>query len=220
MAVVEAKDVWKIFEPGHVEAVRGATFNIAPGEIVAIMGPSGSGKTTLLMMLGAMLSPTRGEIRIASQSLGDLQEAGRVALRRRRIGFVFQSFNLFPSLTALENVAVPLRLLGARDHRRRAAEELERVGLAGRLDFLPAKLSGGQQQRVAIARALAHGPAVILADEPTGALDSTNGLAVIRLLSERASEKGAAVIVVTHDERLSAVAHRVLRLEDGCIAAL
>ena len=199
------------------EAVRGAEFSAQEGELIAIMGPSGSGKTTLLTMLGAMLSPTRGDILIEGRSLAGLAPAELSVVRRRKVGFVFQSFNLFGALSARQNVEVGLRLRGFSnsDARRQAADSLAAVGLVDRVDFLPADLSGGQKQRVSIARALAGGPKLILADEPTGALDAQNGRAVMELLADCARRAGAAVVVVTHDPRVAQTADRVLHMEDG-----
>lgn len=223
MAIIEAKAAWKVFEQGplRVEAVRAAEFAAAAREVVAIMGPSGSGKTTLLTMLGAMLKPSQGDVVIDGLSLSGMSQSELSAVRRGRIGFVFQSFNLFGALTARRNVEVGLRLRGfsPADAREEALKSLSDVGLSDRADFLPADLSGGQKQRVSIARALAGGPRVILADEPTGALDAENGRAVMELLSGRARQAGAAVVVVTHDPRVAAAADRVLRMEDGRLTA-
>lgn len=217
-AAVIAQDVWKIFEPGSVKAVRAATLALEPGELVAVIGPSGSGKTTLLTMLGAMLSPTRGKVTVAGHALGSLSDRELVELRRKHIGFVFQSFNLIASLTALENVEVILKLQKQRRTRPRAAAALEAVGLQDRMNFLPRDMSNGQKQRVAIARAIVHNPDVILADEPTAALDSDNGLAVTRILATRAAEAGTAVVVVTHDIRLRSMMDRIFLMEDGYLS--
>ena len=217
--ILEARNVWKVYENGvaRVEAVRGAAFGVGAGQLVAIMGPSGSGKTTLLTMLGAMLTPTRGEILIEGRSLAGLSPQALAGVRRAKIGFVFQSFNLFPALTARENVEVGLRLRGRAPEasRAEALDALDKVGLRDRADFLPEDMSGGQKQRVSIARALAGRPRVILADEPTGALDANNGRAVMELLAERARETGSAVVVVTHDARMADCMDRVLTMEDG-----
>ena len=217
--IIEAKGVWKVFEQGklRVEAVREADLSAGEGELVAIMGPSGSGKTTLLTMLGAMLSPTRGKISISGQSLESLSQQELAVVRRKKIGFVFQSFNLFGALSARQNVEVGLRLRGFADEeaKKEALRALGQVGLTDRADFLPEDLSGGQKQRVSIARALAGGPKLILADEPTGALDAENGRSVMELLTTCARQAGAAVVVVTHDPRVAQYTDRVLNMEDG-----
>ncbi|MBI5624451.1 MAG: ABC transporter ATP-binding protein [Elusimicrobia bacterium] len=219
MRILEAAGVWKVYETGliRVEAVRGADLAVEAGELVAVMGPSGSGKTTLLSILGAMLSPTRGTVLVEGTDLSRLDPGELSTLRRRRIGFVFQAFNLFPALTARQNVELGLKLRGwpAEDVGEEALKSLDSVGLAQRADFLPADMSGGEKQRVSIARALAGGPRFILADEPTGALDARNGKAVMDLLSRRAREAGAAVVVVTHDSRIAAFMDRVVHMEDG-----
>ncbi|MFA6318179.1 MAG: ABC transporter ATP-binding protein [Elusimicrobiota bacterium] len=223
MRILEAAGIWKIYESGviRVEAVRGADLAVEAGELVAVMGPSGSGKTTLLSILGAMLSPTRGSVLVEGEDLSSLDAAALSTLRRRRIGFVFQAFNLFGALTARQNVELGLRLRGwpEGDVGPEALRSLESVGLARRADFLPADMSGGEKQRVSIARALAGGPRFILADEPTGALDAENGKAVMDLLASRARESGAAVIVVTHDNRVARFMDRVVLMEDGRLTA-
>ncbi len=219
--IVMARGVTKVYEHGaeRVHAVRRANLSVKAGEIVAVMGPSGSGKTTLLTLLGAMLRPTAGEIFIEGQSLTGLSQEALSLVRRHKIGFVFQAFNLFPALTARENIEVGLRLRGIGGEKGRAVarEALKAVGLSDREGFLPEDLSGGQKQRVSIARALAGSPKLILADEPTGALDSQNGRGVIELLTKRARETGAAVVVVTHDPRLMDYMDRVLIMEDGVV---
>ncbi|MBI4679504.1 MAG: ABC transporter ATP-binding protein [Elusimicrobia bacterium] len=221
--VLEARGVWKVYESGviRVEAVRGADLAVARGEFVAVMGPSGSGKTTLLSMLGAMLTPTKGSILVEGEDISRLGPEELSRLRRRRIGFVFQAFNLFAALTAKQNVELGLRLRGrpARDTESEALRALDAVGLSERADFPPADLSGGEKQRVSIARALAGGPQFILADEPTGALDAVNGRAVMELLAERARKAGAAVVVVTHDLRVAQFMDRVVLMEDGRLTA-
>lgn len=220
--VVRAERVTREYETpeGPFRALDGVDLEVGPSEFVAVMGPSGSGKTTLLNLLGALDTPSAGEVWIGGRALSGLPEAERTALRRHRIGFVFQQFNLVPYLSALENVALPL-VVGQCPRAERAARALgvlAQVGLSDRAHVMPASMSGGEQQRVAIARALAHEPVVLLADEPTGNLDSTTGLDVMRLMSElrRArGDTGHAVIVVTHDDRMAELADRVVRLRDG-----
>jgi putative ABC transport system ATP-binding protein len=200
-----------------VAAVRGVDLRLAAGEIVLIMGPSGSGKTTLLSMLGALLRPSEGEIRLAGVPITELTERDLPALRAERIGFIFQDFNLMPSLTARENVEVALNVAGVRGARahERATSLLEELGLRERLDFLPEHLSGGEKQRVAIARALANDPDLILADEPTANLDSSIGREVMRRLREIAKRREQSVLIVSHDDRIREFVDRVLWLEDG-----
>lgn len=205
---------------GPFRALDSLDLAVAAGEFVVAMGPSGSGKTTLLNLLGALDTPTAGEVWIGGVALSVLTERERTSLRRSGVGFVFQQFNLVPHLSAIENVAVPL-VIGnrPRDERMdRARDLLGRVDLGARADAMPATLSGGEQQRVAIARALVHEPAVVLADEPTGNLDSSTGLDVVALMAELGRSDGGvgrALVVVTHDERVGALADRVVRLRDG-----
>lgn len=203
---------------GTVPALDGACVTIRRGEFVSLVGPSGSGKSTLLLMLGGMLSPTSGRVLLDGQSLYDLDANARARLRKERVGFVFQTFNLVPYLTAMENVQVPLYLAGRErpEQEERARELLERVGLADRLDHKPCELSVGQQQRVALARMLANNPQVILADEPTGNLDPETGQQIIRFLEEF-HEEGRTVVMVTHDPRAAKRARRTLQLEHGKI---
>lgn len=201
-----------------VEALRPTTLEIAVGESVAVVGPSGSGKSTFLSIVGGMLAPTSGRVLLEGSSLYDLSSSRRAALRGTRIGFVFQTFNLVPYLTASENVQVPLYLAGVspKEQRRRAIAALERVGLADRLDHKPSELSVGQQQRVALARTLVNDPALILADEPTGNLDPATREQVLGLLNEF-SREGRTVVVVTHDPEVAGRARRILRLTDGSV---
>jgi putative ABC transport system ATP-binding protein len=217
--VLEAHGLTKRFGEGEtvVEAVRGVDLSLARGEIVLIMGPSGSGKTTLLSMLGALLRPTAGVLRLGDFELGQLTERELPPLRAERIGFIFQDFNLMPSLTARENVEVALNLTGlvGRPAHERATELLDELGLGARLDFLPEKLSGGEKQRVAIARALANGPDLVLADEPTANLDSSIGREVMRRLRAIAKAHNQSVLIVSHDDRIREFVDRVLWLEDG-----
>jgi putative ABC transport system ATP-binding protein len=199
----------------ELTVLRDVSFGVEAGEFVAVVGPSGSGKTTLLSVLAGLDLPTRGSVRLDGTDLGSLSEDDRARLRREKIGFVFQSFQLLPSLTAQENVQVPLELAGARGARGRARELLERVGLAERTHHFPAQLSGGEQQRVALARAFVHRPRILFADEPTGNLDSETGGAVADLLEELNRELGTTLILVTHEDLVARRARRVLRLADG-----
>ena len=198
-----------------VRALDEVDFQVSAGQVMALMGPSGSGKTTLLMILGCLLHPTAGAVWVEGQALAGLSTQALARLRLRRMGFIFQSYNLFPALTAAENIQVALELKG-RDLGE-AAGLLDLVGLGGRRRNFPAQLSGGEKQRVAIARALAGDPPILLADEPTAALDSVNGRAVVRLLGDLAHDQGRAVVVVTHDPRVGALADLVVRIEDGRI---
>jgi len=215
------EEVTKHFRRGteEIHALRATSFTIAPGEFVAIVGASGSGKTTLLSVLGGMLAPSTGQVWIEDRSLYDISSAARADLRRKQIGFVFQTFNLVPYLTAAENVQVPLMLSGVsaeQQQQQLAAQLLERVGLSNRAHHKPCELSIGQQQRVALARTLANSPAVILADEPTGNLDPQSRQQIIEFFIKFASE-GRTVIMVTHDPVAAAQASRVLKLADGAI---
>lgn len=205
----------------HVAALRSTTLEIPRGDYAAVVGPSGSGKTTLLSLLGGMLSPNAGKILIDGESLYDQSIAQRAALRRKRIGFVFQTFNLVPYLTALENVQVPLFLSGASKEVQveRARDLLTRVGLSERLDHKPSELSTGQQQRVALARTLANNPQIVLADEPTGNLDPDSRRVVLGFLDELHAE-GRTIVMVTHDPAAAERAARWLRLVDGAVTAL
>ena len=221
-AVLEAKGLDRTYGAGRaaVHAVRGVDLTVGPGERLLIMGPSGSGKTTLLSMLGGLLAPTAGRVLLGGESLYDRTARGRADLRLRRIGFVFQSFNLLSALTARENVEVPLRLAGAstREARGRAEEALARLGLAERAAHRPRDLSGGEKQRVAIARALVNDPDIVMADEPTANLDAASGREVARTLHDLAADGGRAVLIVSHDDRLRDVATRVVRVEDGVLS--
>jgi putative ABC transport system ATP-binding protein len=215
---VLAEDVTKRYHDGRhvVEALRGVTLTIAPGEVVALEGPSGSGKTTLLSILGCILSPTSGSVTIAGISAERASNTELAAIRRRYIGFVFQQFNLFPSLTALENVIYALKVKGVRrDARRQAEAAIEAVSLSDRRDFLPRDLSGGQKQRVAIARAIAGNPPLLLADEPTANLDSDTAGRVLSLLHGLVRERGHSLLVVTHDRSVRSIADRVATIRDG-----
>ena len=203
-----------------VKALDDATLHIPQGDFVSLVGPSGSGKSTLLLMLGGMLSPSQGRVLLGAKSVYDLSPSERAEMRRAKVGFVFQTFNLVPYLSALENVQVPLFLAKVDDktQKDRAAALLERLGLADRLDHKPGELSVGQQQRVALARMLANDPAVILADEPTGNLDPETSQQIIRFLEEFNAE-GKTIVMVTHDPRAAKRAKRTLRLQNGAITA-
>jgi putative ABC transport system ATP-binding protein len=200
-----------------VQALRGVTLEIRHGDYVSIVGRSGSGKSTLMHLLGGLDRPTRGRLLIDGRDVAALSPAEMADLRNRTIGFVFQSFHLLPRTSAVENVALPLVYAGVRaaQRRRRAAQTLDRVGLGHRLDHRPNQLSGGEQQRVAIARALVTEPAVLLADEPTGNLDTSNGQAVLGLLEELNAESGVALVVVTHDHEVAVRAGREITMRDG-----
>jgi putative ABC transport system ATP-binding protein len=201
-------------------ALRGVDLDAHAGELLMLVGPSGSGKTTLLSIMGCILTATSGSVRVAGREVAGLREKDLPALRLQHIGFVFQGFNLFPTLTASENVELMLDLKGVSSSaaKRRAAELLDQVGLDGKHASFPADLSGGQKQRVAIARALAGDPQIILADEPTAALDSHTGRTVMEMMSELAHQRGRAVVIVTHDSRVMDFADRIVKIEDGAIA--
>ncbi|HSE28784.1 MAG TPA: ABC transporter ATP-binding protein [Gemmatimonadales bacterium] len=214
--MIEANGVTRTYLSGGrpLTVLEDITLAIRPGEFVAIVGPSGSGKTTLLGLLAGLDLPTRGSVRVDGTDLAALDEDGRARIRRDRIGFVFQSFQLIPTLTALENVEVPLELRGERPGDR-ARDLLARVGLAGRLDHYPAQLSGGEQQRVALARAFSTRPRYLFADEPTGSLDTATGREVERLLEELNAEAGTTLVLVTHEAELASRASRTVRLSGG-----
>jgi putative ABC transport system ATP-binding protein len=216
-----ADDLQKNYRSGGrpLAALRNVSFQVEPGETVAIVGPSGSGKTTLLGLLAGLDRPSGGRVLLDGTDLGALSEDGRARLRREKIGFVFQSFQLIPTLTARENVAVPLDLAGNGGGGARADELLERVGLGGRGHHYPAQLSGGEQQRVAVARAFIHRPSILFADEPTGNLDAATGERVIELMMELNRELGTTLVLVTHDPDLARRARRVIRLADGAVVS-
>jgi putative ABC transport system ATP-binding protein len=204
---------------GRVRALKGVSLSLKAGELTLLMGPSGSGKTTLLSILGCILTPTSGNVVLGEQDLDGFGPEQLAAVRRRHIGFIFQSYNLFPTLSAMENVLLALDVRGGKKPETlvRAEQALRDVGLGHRLRSYPRNMSGGEQQRVAVARALAGAPSVILADEPTAALDSENGQAVMALLQEIAKDKSRAVLAVTHDSRTIPFADRIVRIEDGLI---
>lgn len=219
--MLELSEVTKVYRQGRrsVQALRGVSLRIAGGEFVSIMGPSGSGKSTLLHLLGTLDTPTSGWITLEGRRLQDLSDRERSLLRRSRIGFVFQFFNLLPTLTASVNVALPLLLAGERPAlaRQRASAALERVGLLRRAGHLPEEMSGGEMQRVAIARALVGEPALILCDEPTGNLDSATGNEVLALLRGLPEPGRRSLVMVTHDEEAAACGDRLVRLRDGLV---
>jgi putative ABC transport system ATP-binding protein len=216
--VIQAEELTKTYQMGTVQvhALRGVSFGIKSGEVVAIMGPSGSGKSTLMNIMGCLDRPTSGEYILDGERVSQLNDDRLAKVRNRSVGFVFQSFNLLSRASALTNVELPLRYAGQRQGRREQARQaLEAVGLADRVSHHPNELSGGQQQRVAIARALVNNPAMILADEPTGNLDSTSGKEIMELLLTLNRERGTTLIIVTHDSFVASQTQRVIRLRDG-----
>ena len=218
--VIEARDIRKIYKMGEVEveALRGVSFDIKRGEVVAIMGPSGSGKSTLMNTLGCLDRPSSGEYVLDGEAVASLNDDQLASIRNRKVGFVFQSFNLLSRQTAITNVELPLRYSGATEGRRdRAIEALKAVGLGDRMTHRPTELSGGQQQRVAIARAIVNRPAMIMADEPTGNLDSKVGKEIMNLLLNLNRDSGTTLIIVTHDPMIAEQTQRVIRLRDGLL---
>jgi putative ABC transport system ATP-binding protein len=220
---ISVRDVTKSYAEGttQVSALRGVNLEVRRGEMVMLIGPSGSGKTTLLSIMGCILSASSGSVEIAGEEVAHLPESELPRVRRDHMGFVFQGFNLFPTLTAGENVGLMLDVkgIGGPLARKQSYELLDSVGLADKFDTSPANLSGGQKQRVAIARALAGDPEIILADEPTAALDSHTGRSVMEMLKSLAHDRGRAVVVVTHDPRVVEFGDRAIRIEDGLIAS-
>jgi putative ABC transport system ATP-binding protein len=219
--VIELKNVWKIYEIGDVkvEALRGMDLTVNQCEFIAIMGPSGSGKSTAMNMIGCLDIPTKGNIFLSGKDISHLSESELAQIRGKKIGFIFQKFNLINTLTALENVMLPMTFqdIPAAERRAKAIKLLESVDLGDRMNHLPNELSGGQQQRVAIARALANDPEVVLADEPTGNLDSKTGENVMQFLQKLHDEKGTTVVMVTHDMNVAKHAERIEHLFDGAI---
>lgn len=218
--VIEARDLTKTYRMGAVEvnALCGVTFKIRRGEVLAIMGPSGSGKSTLMNLLGCLDRPTSGEYILDGETISNLSDDQLAAIRNHKVGFVFQNFNLLPRATALANVELPMRYAGlGRGRVERARQALVAVGLEDRLHHRPTELSGGQQQRVAIARALVNNPAIIMADEPTGNLDSKSGKEIMNLLLSLNRERGTTLIIVTHDPSVAERTQRILHLKDGML---
>jgi putative ABC transport system ATP-binding protein len=220
-SLVVMKDVWKIYQMGEVKvpALRGVTVDIKKGDFVAIVGSSGSGKSTMMNLVGCLDIPTRGTILLKNQNISELDESDLAVLRGETIGFIFQQYNLIPSMTAYENVLLPLWMqeLSDDEAEKAAKKVLNLVGLGDRIQHLPTQLSGGQQQRVSIARSLAANPQIILADEPTGALDSVTGKEIISMLHRLWEEEGKTIIMVTHDLKLATYAKTIIELKDGQI---
>jgi len=218
--IIEARDVWKVYGSGEtkVNALRGVTLSIKRGDFVAIMGPSGSGKSTLMHILGLLDVPTKGQVLLEGRDVSKLDEKKRAEIRRTKIGFVFQQFNLIPYLTARENVELPMIFSGVppAQRKKRALELLEAVEIGHRANHYPMQMSGGEQQRVAIARALANDPDIILADEPTGNLDTRRGRMVMNIFTQL-NKKGKTIVVVTHDPEIAAFARVVFKIRDGRI---
>ena len=218
--LIDVKDITKVYEMGDVQvhALRGVTFTVESGEFIAIMGPSGSGKSTMMDILGCLATPTAGEYFLEDEEVGKLSDNRLADIRNKKIGFVFQSFNLLPRTSALHNVELPLIYsgLGRKERKRRAFESLEAVGLADRVDHKSTELSGGQVQRVAIARALVNKPSMIFADEPTGNLDTRSGAEILAIF-DRLNEEGNTIIMATHEPEVAEHARRVLHIRDGLI---
>jgi putative ABC transport system ATP-binding protein len=219
--MLSAANLTKEYQSGdhRLTVLRDVSFSVQQGDFVAIVGPSGSGKTTLLGLLAGLDTPSRGSVHLDGTNLTALDEDARARLRGEKVGFVFQSFQLIPTLTAIENVQVPLELRGENHVVERARDVLQRVGLGDRLDHFPTQLSGGEQQRVAIARAFANRPRILFADEPTGNLDSDTGARIVELLESLNRESGSTVVLVTHDLNLAHRTRRIIRLSDGVVVS-
>lgn len=221
MKVIEMRGVTKSYHMGNtvVHALDGVDLEIGKEEFIIVMGPSGSGKSTLMNMIGCLDTPTEGHVFLDGVDISELSESELATIRGKKVGFVFQKFNLIPSLTAAENVSLPLSFQGVprSEHRERAKKYLELVGLGDRIDHKPSELSGGQQQRVAVARSLVNEPDIILADEPTGNLDTKTGEHIMQLLKDLNKERGTTIIIVTHDVRLKDTGTRLIELQDGKI---
>ena len=218
--IIETRDLRKTYQVGKVDvpALRGVDLTVKPGEFLAIVGPSGSGKSTLFHIIGGLTPPTSGEVRVAGQDLAAMTEAGRTRLRKRSVAFVFQKFNLLPNLTARDNIAIA-RYIGGFNSKPEASfeEALRLLGIANRLDHKPSELSGGEQQRVAIARAIVNHPAILLADEPTGNLDSESSKAVLEILRDLNERLGQTILMITHNPEAAAYGHYIVHMRDGRI---
>jgi len=216
--IIQVRDLRKVYRVGEVEvhALRGVNLEVPRGEFLCVAGPSGSGKSTLFHILGGLLAPTAGTVIVGGHDLSKLSDAARTALRRKMVGFVFQKFNLLPTLTAADNIAIARHIAGRNQEQDPWFQQVvELLGIADRLQHKPAKLSGGEQQRVAIARAVVNHPAILLADEPTGNLDSQNSAAVLKLLRELNERFGQTVLLITHDPNVASYAHRIVHMLDG-----
>ena len=219
-SIIQIRDLHKIYRVGKIDvpALRGVDLDVPAGEFLSVIGPSGSGKSTLFHIIGGLTPPTSGQVKVAGQDFASMTDAGRTRLRKRTVGFVFQKYNLLPNLTARDNIAVARFLGGNKRHSDHAFAELLRLlGIDGRLDHKPNSLSGGEQQRVAIARAIVNHPAILLADEPTGNLDTENSQAVLEILRDLNRRLGQTVLMITHNPEAAAYGHRIVQMRDGRI---